>query len=182
MKTRLHLWLVAAMPALVMLAFSCTASAQNFKIFLKLDGVEGESTSAAHRGEIEVLACSFDAGSDIEDLLFTSSPRPGITPLRIAKHLDKASPLLFLASLEETVFEEATVSFRKASAPFAFLVIKLQDVSVSNYRLEGTVKDRPSETIALSYGDIEVSYTASDARGRPAGTVTKKFTLQPQGS
>ena len=182
MKKPSYSLVVAAMLAAFMLSSAGTVCAQNMRVFLKLDGVAGESTFAAHRGEIEVLTCGFDAGSDIQNLLSNESPRPGITPLEIVKNIDASSPLLFLHSLEGTILEEARVTFRRAGAgsSFAFLVITLKKgVSVSNYSLRGATDARPpSESIGLSYGEIEVTYTPSDARGRPGTPITRTFSVE----
>lgn len=66
---------------------------------------------------------------------------------------------------------------------FAFLVItRKKGVSVSNYSLRGDTDTRPSESIALSYGEIEVTYTPSEARGRPGTPITRTFSVEERES
>lgn len=106
-----------------------------FDIFLKLDGIDGESTTKGHDKEIEVL--SYDQSID------SSAPGAGgsgggagkstFSGVRIRKSLDTASIPLSLACASGRHIQSARLSFRLASnTPLDFYVVTLEDVVIAH--------------------------------------------------
>lgn len=70
---------LAAMGLLALSSFTLNAATD---MFLKIDGVDGESLDAQHRNEIDVLAWSWGASSDMR--------RTCIQDISVTKYVDSA--------------------------------------------------------------------------------------------
>jgi type VI secretion system secreted protein Hcp len=140
--------------------------------FLKVDGVQGESEDAKHKGEIELLSFSWGETN--------SSGHPGsggggagagkvaIQDLHLVKRLDKASPALFLACANGKHLSSAVLTVRKAGkGQQEYLVIKLTDVMVSSYQTGGSAHEAeaPIDQASLSFAKIEIEYRPQKADG-----------------
>jgi type VI secretion system secreted protein Hcp len=104
-----------------------------FDIFLKLDGIDGESTTKGHEKEIEVV--SYDQQVD------STVPSGGggggagkstFSGVRIRKLLDTASIPIALACASGLHIQSARVAFRRPSPPSDFYVVTLEDVVVTH--------------------------------------------------
>ena len=132
-----------------------------FEIFLKLDGIDGESQVSGHENEIEVLSWSWGATNagttasgggggagkaSFQDLHFTSSVHKGSTQL-----------FLKCATGEHIKFGVLTV--RKAGGTpqaFDYLKFVLTDVLVSSYQ--------PAFAVKTSRGGSKVAPLSVDLR------------------
>lgn len=87
-------------------------------VFLRVDGIKGESTDAHHKDEIEVLSWSWGAtqtsGSSVGS--GASSGKPSISELVVGKLVDKASPNLFRSCLTGKHINEVELAERRAGA------------------------------------------------------------------
>jgi type VI secretion system secreted protein Hcp len=104
-----------------------------FDVFLKLDGIDGESTTKGHEKEIKVL--SYDQSID------STVPAGGggggagkatFSGVRIRKLLDTASIPIALACASGLHIQSARVAFRRPSPPLDFYVVTLEDVVVTH--------------------------------------------------
>lgn len=104
-----------------------------FDVFLKLDGIDGESTTKGHEKEIEVV--SYDQSID------STVPSGGggggggagkatFSGVRIRKLLDTASIPIALACASGLHIQSARFAFRRA--PLDFYVVALEDVVVTH--------------------------------------------------
>lgn len=138
-------------------------------IFLKIDGIKGESKDDKHKDEIELLAWSWaqtQTGSagrgggmgtgkvEVHDISFT-------------KNLDKATPKLMLACASGNHIPKAEMVMRKAGGEQKeYLKIELEDVMVSSYSTSGSGGgDSPTENVSLNFGKITVEYFEQDNKG-----------------
>ena len=131
-----------------------------FDAFLKIEGIEGESTDKIHPGEIEIASFSWGventggAGggggggtgkATLQDFHFTSAT-------------SKASPNLMLACATGRHFQKATLTCRKAG--FEFIKIRLDDLLVSSYDIGGdTHEEAPMDQFSLNFVKIDFLYT-----------------------
>ena len=103
-----------------------------FDIFLKLDGIDGESTTKGHEKEIEVV--SFD--QSIDSTIPTGGGAGGgagkatFSGVRFRKQLDSASMPIALACASGLHIASARFAFRRA--PSDFYVVTLEDVVVTH--------------------------------------------------
>ena len=139
-----------------------------FDYFLKIDGIQGESTDAKHKDEIEVLSWSWGETQEI-----AASPGGGggtgkvaMTDLHVSANISRASPQLLLACASGKHVKSAILSGRKAGkAQAEFLTFSLSDVLVSGYQTGGSVAEAPLDSISLNFSKIEMTYREQTAKG-----------------
>ena len=144
--------------------------------FLKLDGVEGESTDEKHAKEIELESWSFgatNAGS------FSSGGGGGtgkvqMNDFHIVKKTDKASAKLFTACCVGEHLKTVTLVCRKAGKEQQeFLTIILSPILVSSYQTGGSAGSDviPMEQVAFNFGKIEYKYKEQKPDGSLGGEI-----------
>jgi type VI secretion system secreted protein Hcp len=146
-------------------------------IFLRLDGIPGESTDDDHKGEIDVEAFTFNAKR--------ASGKVRFSPLRVIKVYDASSPRLMQAAASGRHIRSATLTFRRSADPSGveFLVYKLSDVTVASYQEGGANADERTlgsleDEIGLSPAKVQVTERTIDAGGRAGPAVTASFDLR----
>lgn len=136
--------------------------------FLKIDGVEGESNDAKHKGEIEIESFSF--GLKHEEV---SSPGGGagsgkseFSSFRFHKLVDRSSPEIFQSAAAGQHFKSAVVTFRRRGGEQQeFLKYKFEDVLVSEYDQGGSQQPPLLEEVDFKYSKIEISYRPQNPDG-----------------
>jgi type VI secretion system secreted protein Hcp len=137
-------------------------------MFLKLDGIDGESVDIKYEKWIECLSFSWGI-SDGSQATNTpgkapSARRAHVSDLSITKYLDAASPKLFESVCEGGHISEATLVLRKAGEkPLEFYKIKLQDVLISGVQNGGGGGGIATEMVTFSFASSLIS--AADAKG-----------------
>jgi type VI secretion system secreted protein Hcp len=138
-------------------------------IFLKVDGIKGESKDDKHKDEIELLAWSWG------ETQTGSAGRGGgmgsgkveMHDLTLTKYVDKATPKLILDCAKGEHIPKAEMVMRKAGGEQKeYLKISLDDVMISSYSTSGSGGgDTPTENISLNFGKITVEYFEQDNKG-----------------
>ncbi|MEX2559325.1 MAG: type VI secretion system tube protein Hcp [Pirellulales bacterium] len=137
--------------------------------FLKLDGIDGESTDDKHKNEIDVLSWSWG-----ESNMGTSDRGGGggagkvqMNDFHFVQKLSKASPKLFFACATGQHIKEAKLTCRKAGGDQQeYLVIKFSDLLVSSYQTGGSQGDVvPTDQCSLNFTKIEFEYKAQKPDG-----------------
>ena len=151
----------AAFLALAMPSISSAA----VDVFLKLDGIKGESKDDKHKDEIVIESWSFGAKAET-----AAATGPGLrtgkaclSEISLVKLVDKASPLLLQAAMMGQHIKEATLSVRKAGDKQEFLIVKFKEVFVTSVQQSGG-GDGVAEAIALDFGTVEMTYTSDDPK------------------
>jgi type VI secretion system secreted protein Hcp len=146
-------------------------------MFLKLTGIEGESTVDAHQGEIEVLTWTMgmaqsggtQAGGG------RGAGKVHVQDLALTKLVDRASCNLMLACCSGKRIAEGVLVIRKAGqTPLEYLKITMDDIIVSSVSLAASSQeDRPTESISLSFAKFRVEYKEQQSDGTiaPSGTM-----------
>jgi type VI secretion system secreted protein Hcp len=148
--------------------------------FLKIDGVDGESTDDKHKGEIDVVSFSWGVTNSGTAGFGGGQGAGKVVPhdLSFVKVIDKASPTLFIGCATGQHYKNAVLVVRKAGGgQQEYLKITMEDVFVSSFVTSGTGGDSivPSESISLNFGKIEHSYKAQKADGSLGGEVKQKY-------
>ena len=137
--------------------------------YIKFDGVEGESVTKDHKGEIEVLSWSWGL-SNPEPKLGSGGGggRAGkAQPEQFTfTHLyDKASPVLAsLAAAGRHVKNAWFSSRRSGAAQKDFLKVTMSDVLITGVYQDGDA-DTINETVTALTGHLTFEYRPSDAKG-----------------
>jgi type VI secretion system secreted protein Hcp len=151
-------------------------------IFLKVDGIHGESADVNHLGEIEVVSWSWGVSE-----VFISSGGGGIvggTPkvanFLVTKQVDKASPSLLRACLKLTHVADAVLTQRRPGAGKQnFLSITFQDVLISTLNdIDDGLTPRPKETIAFVFSKVIYEYIPQKPTGVPDTPVTLRWDVK----
>src|SRR5262245_10668894 len=157
-----------------------------FDGFLKIDGIEGESNDAKHKGEIEIQTFHWGVSQSVTGTASStgtfSGQRCDMTALSITKQVDKASPKLAQGCAAGEHFKSAVLTLARAGGDKQpYMEYKLSDVLISSVRTGGAgVGDGgvPVEEITLAYGKIEWKYTVIGNDGKAAGNVSAGWDLK----
>ncbi len=154
-----------------------------FDIFLKIDGVKGESSDAQHRDEIE--AASFSWG--VSQQGSTSAGAGGgagkanFQDLHVVMNVSQAGPQLFLACAQGRHIKTAILTCRKAGGRdrHDFLRYTLSDVLVSSYQTNAQAEDGvPVDEVSFKYTQLKVEYRPQKADGSLGTPVTAGWNLK----
>ncbi|MEO7350414.1 MAG: type VI secretion system tube protein Hcp [Marmoricola sp.] len=150
-------------------------------MFLKIDGVLGESADQTHAGEIDVLAWSFGAANSGSTHLGSGAGagKVNVQDLSLTKYVDKSSPLLMLACCNGRHNRTATLAIRKAGEkPFDYLVMEMTDVLVSSVSVGGSGgEDRLTENVTLNFARFKYSYTQQEIDGSTDTPVSMSWNI-----
>jgi type VI secretion system secreted protein Hcp len=156
------------------------------EMFLKLAGIDGESTDSKHKGEIDVLAWSWGLSNEAAPPAGggAGAGRAKVENISIQKLVDIASPLLLLFSAQGKHISDGTLTTRKASKGAKgneFLLFKMTDVIVTSVHVAASQDtNQPAESITLSFGKVEFDYRPDGSPGTEISfrwdvTANKKF-------
>jgi len=141
-------------------------------IFLKINGIEGESTDDKHKNEIELESWSWglaQAGSGTHSGAGGSGAgKAHFQDLHCVSKVNKATPKLMLACATGQHIDEVNLCVRKAGGTqLEYLKIKMTQVLISSYQSGGAQHGDlvPTDQYSLNYGKVEVQYTPQDAKG-----------------
>jgi type VI secretion system secreted protein Hcp len=145
-------------------------------IFLKLDGIAGESTDDKHKGEIDVESFAFST---------KRSRKVSVSPLRVLKVVDASSPKLMQDATTGHHIKSGVLTFRRAGDPdgVEFLTYKLSDIVVSSYEQGGANPDKRTlgsleDEVGLSPAKVQVTEKTVDASGKAGPAINASFDLR----
>jgi type VI secretion system secreted protein Hcp len=162
--------LLAGAVALTALS-AANAQAAAVDIFLKIDGIDGESQDSKHKGEIVISAFS-----DAFSLATVATARVGKStcgPIQVDKQLDTSSMPLVSALMTGKVLPTATFTFRKSGGKSAqeFYVVTLTQATVTAFAQSANVDAVPSESLEFLPRFIQMKYTPQNPDGSPGKAV-----------
>jgi type VI secretion system secreted protein Hcp len=145
-------------------------------MFLKLDGIKGESVDAKHPNEIEVVSYSWGVANS-GDAAPRRRGKPHAAALNVNAHTSKASPSLFLHCCTGQHIASGILTARKAGEqPLDFLHIKMTDILISGYQTGSNGNDLlPVETVSLEFAKLQIVYTPQSAAGGPLADISAAF-------
>jgi type VI secretion system secreted protein Hcp len=142
-------------------------------MFLKLDGIKGESADHKHKEEIDVLAFSWGMSQAGTAHMGggAGAGKVSVQDLTVTKFIDKASPTLAFHCANGKHIPKATLTVRKAGEhPLEYLVLDLTDLLVSHVAPGGSQgDDRLTESVSLNFAKFEYKYKEQkqDGSGGP---------------
>jgi len=144
-------------------------------MFLKLDGVKGESKDHKHKDEIDIQSFSwghsqtgtFGGGGG------GGAGKVSVHDISVSKFMDKASTVLMNYCCSGKHIPSGLITVRKAGEkPLEYLKIKLTDIIISSVQHAGHGGgDLLSESLTLNFAKYHVEYQEQqpDGSGKPAG-------------
>jgi type VI secretion system secreted protein Hcp len=139
-------------------------------MFLKLDGIDGESRDDVHKNEIDILSWRW--------AVTNRGPGSGagggsglslVHDIEVTKYVDNATVPIKKAVLSGRKIATALITVRKAGQnPMEYLTIDLRDVYVTSVEWAADVgsSDSPKETVKLNFSDVKTTYKMQ----KPDGT------------
>jgi len=132
----------------------------SYVAYLKLEGIAGDCSDAAHRGWMAVDSFSQSLVGPQE-----RGGRTQLSDVAVNKAVDRSTPLLARATVEGRHFKEAVLELcRNEEAKPKFMEIRLTNVRITSYGVAGTPQidaRMPFENFMLSYEKIEWLYVAN---------------------
>lgn len=150
-------------------------------MFLKLEGIKGESQDAKHKDEIDVLAWSWGASQSGTTHMGGGggAGKANFQDLSITKWVDKSSPGLIKHVAKGTHIPTANLVVRKAGDnPLEYIKLDLKDVIVTSVATGGSGgEDRLTENVTLNFGEFKMIYTPQETDGSGGGVVDFGFDI-----
>ena len=142
-------------------------------MFLKLDGIKGESQDKQHKGEIHIESFSWGMNQ-----MGTSGVGGGggagkvsVHDISISKAVDKSTPSLMLYCANGKHIKEGLITVRKAGEhPVEYLKIKMVDLLVSSVQEAGHGGAVLAESLSLNFAKFYVDYQEQGPDGKPTGS------------
>jgi type VI protein secretion system component Hcp len=138
--------------------------ALNYNVYLKLDGICGDSKADRFANWIELAGVEFDVANSA----LSAQGGAGAASKAVMDHLtvskkyyDCSSVPLMMSSLSGKHIKNGQIAFvTQSTEPITILKIDITDVSIAEYQFNNMY-----ETVALSVGTIDFSYTSIDDKG-----------------
>ncbi|MDY7544836.1 type VI secretion system tube protein TssD [Glaciimonas sp. Gout2] len=152
-------------------------------MFLKINGIDGESSDKSHKAEIEVLSWSWSVSqqSNMHAGSGGGAGKATVDDLEFQHYIDRASPNLIQYCLSGKHIDESVLVVRKAGGnPLEYLKLTMNDVLVTRVAASGTSIDetRPKETVRLSFSRLKHEYVVQNAQGGSGGAITATFDIK----
>jgi type VI secretion system secreted protein Hcp len=153
--------------------------------FIKIDGIEGESTDSNHKGWIELISYYSEMNQTVSRTASSagggSAERVDFDGFGFTKLLDKASPLLALACAAGTHINTIILELCRAGGDkLTFMQYTMRNCIISSIQTSGTYGENfPSEDLEIDFGQIEWRYTVQNrAGGGGAGNIAAGWNLE----
>jgi type VI secretion system secreted protein Hcp len=150
-------------------------------MFLKLEGVSGESTDPKNTVEIQIDGFRLKAESPRDAYTNVATGAVRMSTLTIHGRIEQATAKLFEKTANHTKINKATLTCRKAGKqPVDFLIVELTDVVVVRVEagdLGGGDDVIPPCEFDLAYAKLTVKSQGQTAQGQGTGFMVFDFNL-----
>jgi type VI secretion system secreted protein Hcp len=141
-----------------------------FDAFLKIDGLNGESTRKGFEKQLEIKL--FNWGATNQATIGAGGGGAGkvsVTTFNISKKTDAASPLLFQSCCNGTHYAKAVATLIRSGsgAPDQFIQYELEKVYVQSVQWSGATggDDTPMESVSFAFSKVSITYTPQNPDG-----------------
>jgi type VI secretion system secreted protein Hcp len=141
-------------------------------MFLKLDGIKGESKDHKHKDEIHIESFSWGLSQTGTHGVGGGggAGKVSVHDISITKTLDKSSPELMLAVCNGKHIKDGLITVRKAGEkPLEYLKIKLTDILISGVQHASSGGDTLMENLSLNFAKFQVEYQPQGPTGAAEG-------------
>jgi type VI secretion system secreted protein Hcp len=143
-------------------------------MFLKLDGIKGESKDSKHKDEIHIESFSWGMDQQATGGVGGGSGagKVHVHDISVTKFVDRSSPTLMLCCCGGSHIKDGLITVRKAGEkPVEYLKIKLMDVFISSVQEAGHGAELLTENVTITFARFHVEYLEQDERGagKPGG-------------
>lgn len=148
--------------------------------FLKLDGVQGESTADGHKDEIQILSFSWGA-SNVSSVAGTGGSGAGkvdLSDLNVMIFFDKSTPKFFKSVCTGQHIKTGTLTATKSGAGNKpYLKVDLKELFVTSLQVSAS-SEIPSVSVSFTYNEIKMDYSVQDEQGNLKSTGPVTYNLK----
>ena len=138
-------------------------------MFIKIDGIKGESKDKTHKDEIDILAWSWGMSNsgDMHTGGGGGAGKVNVQDVSFTKYQDASTCALMEACCKGTHIGEALLTVRKAGdKPLEYLKIKLTNLIVTAVSTGGSGgEDKLTENVTLNFEKFNVDFLTQDEKG-----------------
>jgi type VI secretion system secreted protein Hcp len=155
------------------------------EMFLKIDGINGESIDKDHGQEIEILSWSWLTKNPIRWDLNQGgqSTKVDIDKITVNKACDQASVALYQYCLTGKHFKNARIICRKNDGleKIEYLTVLMEDVMISKVTWAGQGEAQfVTETVDISFAEFRILYKTQRDSGSADGDMHFGYNVQTQ--
>ncbi|PVZ81808.1 type VI secretion system tube protein Hcp [Serratia sp. S1B] len=152
-------------------------------MFIKIEGIDGESPDSAHKNEIQVLSWDWNVAqhSNMHSGSGGGSGRATVNDFIFTHYIDKASPNLLNYCLTGKHIKNIQFVIRKAGGdPLEYMIIKFTDTIITKVKMEGSYLDetRPREEVHFSFTKMTQDYVMQNAEGQKSGVISATYDVK----
>ena len=136
-------------------------------VFIKFDGVDGESNDADHRAYSNALSWSWGSIADGKSVC--------VKDFNLIKEVDKSSPTLLMNQVTGKLYPTARVAVTTDFADqgrFEYITLDFVNVRMTSHSTTSNADNVPIENISISFDEVTYTYFELDQRGGVKSEVT----------
>ena len=138
-------------------------------IYLKYDGIDGDSTAKGHEKWFQLDSFSWGVGRAINTPVGRVANReasePSVSEITFVKQSDASSIKLFQEATTGNKGKLVKIHFvETGDVGGVYMEYELEDTFVSGYSLSSG-GDRPTESISLNFAKVTYKYNTRDSKG-----------------
>ncbi|WP_027519141.1 type VI secretion system tube protein Hcp [Bradyrhizobium sp. WSM1417] len=152
-------------------------------MYLKLDGIDGESLDQDHQDWIEVESLSWGVSNPASFSIAQGgqATQADVSSFNIAKHMDKASVNLFKASNTGKHIASGNLECLKldGDSRVVFFKVDFTDLVVTSVQWSGSGSDQAlHEMVSFAFSEFKQSYKLQQDAGAAGGSTDFGFNIQ----
>jgi type VI secretion system secreted protein Hcp len=156
-----------------------------FDAFANFGDIKGECTDKNHKDWVVISEFDHEVTQPASITQKTAGGRTAEavqhSEFKITKMVDAATPKLLEAACKGTHLPEVVIEcWRAGGDPVKYYEVKLKEVLISGVIANGNPRGDqgfPKETVKMTYGAIEWTYTKQKPDGSAGGNVAAKWSL-----
>jgi type VI secretion system secreted protein Hcp len=134
-------------------------------MFLKIDGIDGDSSSHKHKGEIELLSFSWGITNTTSNTGGGGGAgKPVVQDFTVVKEIGSSSPHLMEKCCSGQHIPSVSLTLASKETKQEYLKIKLEDVLISSYQTGGSGGSVPMDQVSFSFRSVDIQ--AADRKGQ----------------
>jgi len=152
-------------------------------MFMKIDGVKGESRDKEHKDEIDVLAWSWGLSQSGSMHIGggAGAGKVNVQDFSFTKYVDKSSPVLTLWCCNGKHINSALLTIRKAGEkPLEYVKILMEDCLISSVSHGGSPGDEKlTENVTINFATVAYDYQPQkDDGSKDGGAITMGWRIK----
>jgi type VI secretion system secreted protein Hcp len=148
--------------------------------FLKLDGIQGESTDEKHKDAIQIMSFSW-GGSQTSSVAGTGGSGAGkvdLSDFSIMINFDKSTPKFFKSMCAGIHIKTGELTAIKSGADGKpYLKVDFKELFVSSLQISAS-SEIPTVSVSFTYNEIKMDYSQQNEQGNLTSTGPVTYDLK----